>query len=112
MRYRPDTITLVTEGKVVGEDSYGDPIYGDEEVDISVHSVQPALVDEADGTAARWSTTEMDIFSYRPLAIGPKEVVWYDGRKFQAHGETQTFRNPYTGTEVYRQRIIRAGDAT
>lgn len=111
MRYRPDTITLVTEGKVVGEDSYGDPIYGDEEIDIAVHSVQPALVDEADGTA-RWSTTEMDIFSYRPLHISASDSVWHEGRKFQANGETQAFRNPYTGTEVYRQRIVRAGDAT
>lgn len=111
MRYRPDHITVTGERVIVGEDSYGDPIYGETQEIVAVHSVQPALVDEADGTT-RWSTTEMDIFSYRPLTIGPKESVWYKGRKFQANGETQHFANPYTGRNVYRQRIIRAGDAT
>lgn len=111
MRYRQDHITIAGERTIIGEDSYGDPIYGEANVDVAVHSVQPALVDESGGVA-RWSTTEMDVYSYRPLQIGPKESVWYEGRKFQAYGETQAFRNPYTGTEVYRQRIIRAGDAT
>lgn len=111
MRYRQDLITVEGERTIIGEDSYGDPVYGETLVEVAVHSVQPALVDEAGGVA-RWSTTEMDVYSYRPLDIGPKESVWYKGRKFQANGETQAFHNAYTGTEVYRQRIVRAGDAT
>lgn len=111
LRKLKTTIDVVGDKVKVGEDSYGDPIYKPSMKTVEVHSVQPKSVDEADG-GMRWSTTELDVFSYTPLHLDPADTVVYRGERYQVDGPPAHFRNPYTLRELTRQTIKLVGDAT